>query len=95
MSNPMGSAPGKVPTTPQEYLLESERITKLIMERLDHIRNVLAPVSVDIGSRVQQGGPGTPETLNLSPLASMAKINFQNMVQISESLADIMDRIQL
>ena len=64
------------------------------MERIDHIGNVLAPVSVDIGSRVQQGS-NVPETLNLSLLAQMAKMNFQIMGQISDRLCEIMDKIQL
>jgi hypothetical protein len=88
-----GVGPVKVPTTPQEYLAESERLSKVIMERLDKLSATLQPVSIESGGRVQ--GATAPESLNLSPLATMAKINFENMRQISERVCDITDRIQL
>lgn len=88
------SAPGRVPTTPQEYLLESERVAKAIMERLANLEQRLSSVTLEIGARVQ-GVNNAPESLSLSPLAIMAKNNFQAMNQINERICEILDKVQL
>jgi hypothetical protein len=92
--NGVSSAPGRVPTTPQEYLLESERVANAIMERLANLEQKISPVTIEVGARVQ-GVNNAPESLSLSPLAIMAKNNFQTMNQINEHICEILDKVQL